>query len=110
MRTPAGKECPYFYGDYFRGRNQEECRLLPGTSPEMTWTPALCNDCPVPGITRANACEHMVLTARVERRLLGLIRRVEVVVYCRKCECDVEDPHIGCGQCHSGIERFVLGD
>ena len=23
MRTPAGTECPYFYGDYFRGRNVE---------------------------------------------------------------------------------------
>jgi hypothetical protein len=28
MRTPAGTECKYFYGDYYRGRSQEECRLL----------------------------------------------------------------------------------
>ena len=28
MKTPAGTECKYFYGDYYRGRNHEECRLL----------------------------------------------------------------------------------
>ena len=33
MRTPAGKECQYFYGDYYRGRNQEECRLLSDATP-----------------------------------------------------------------------------
>ncbi|HUF38185.1 MAG TPA: hypothetical protein VMN57_06665 [Anaerolineales bacterium] len=108
MRTPAGKECPYFYGDYFRGRRKEECRLLPGGSPKKSWSASLCSDCPVPDITRANSCEHMAITARVERRLLGLKRIVEVDVFCRKCECNVEDPHVGCGQCHAGIDRFVV--
>ena len=110
MRTPAGKECPFFYGDYYRGRTHEECRLLPGPAPEKTWAPALCSDCPVPEIFLANACEQMQFDARVERRLFGLKRFVTVDVYCRRCECDVEDPHIGCGQCHPGIEGFVVGE
>ena len=33
MRTPAGKECRYFYGNYHRGRGIEECRLLHGRLP-----------------------------------------------------------------------------
>lgn len=110
MRTPAGTECPYFYGDYFRGRKQEECRLLPGGSPDTTWSASLCKDCPVPGITRANSCEHMTIRARVERRFLGLQRGVHVSVHCRKCACDVEDAHVGCGQCHPGFEGFVIGE
>ena len=28
MRTPAGTECKFFYANYFRGRNQQECRLI----------------------------------------------------------------------------------
>lgn len=110
MRTPAGTECPYFYGDYFRGRQREECRLLPGTTPDTRWVPSLCSGCPVPEILRANACEHMTLTARVERRMLGLQRSVKVSADCRRCACHVEDPHIGCGQCHASGNRFVLGE
>ena len=103
MRTPAGKECPYFYGDYYRGRNHEECRLLPGGSPERTWTRDLCQSCPVPEIAQANSCEHMVLEASVERRFLGLKRQVVVEARCEKCACTVENPFVGCGQCHPAI-------
>ncbi len=59
MRTPAGKECKYFYGNYFRGRNTEECRLL--RESEQTWTSSLCATCPVPDVMRANACEFLRL-------------------------------------------------
>ena len=38
MQTPAGQECRYFYGDYYRGRNHEECRLIAATSPSTNWT------------------------------------------------------------------------
>lgn len=110
MRTPAGKECPYFYGDYFRGRNHEECRLLTGTTPETRWQPSLCQDCPVPDITRANSCEHMVLQARVVKGFLGLKRHVEVEAYCHRCSCGVADPHIGCGLCHPNVPDFIVGE
>lgn len=110
MRTPAGNECPYFYGDYFRGKKQEECRLLPGTSPDSRWHPFLCETCPVPAIAKANACEHQQLSAGVERRLLGLKRVVTIRAYCNKCACDVDDPHIGCGQCHPNLPRFTIGE
>ena len=109
MKTPAGKECAYFYGDYHRGREIEECRLLKAAVPPQNWKPELCFTCPVPGIQKANACEHMVLEGRVERPFFILKPRVEVEAYCHKCECNVGDPHIGCGQCHP-LPDFILGD
>ena len=71
MKTPAGKECKYFYGDYFRGRNAEECSLLKASN--QTWSADLCRTCPVPGILQANACEflqlHGVVNRHIDRRV-----------------------------------------
>lgn len=100
MRTPAGSECKYFYGNYFRGKKQEECRLIGNAPAPHHWTPDLCKNCPVPEILRANACEHMVLNAKVQRSLLGIIKRVEVTAFCEKSKKAVNEPQIGCGECH----------
>ena len=100
MRTPAGKECSYFYGDYYRGRHFEECRLLK-TAGEQ-WKPSLCQTCPVPGIQLANACQFMELRAKVARPLgAAFQRRVQVSAFCTKSEWDVQEPHVGCGECHT---------
>jgi len=96
MKTPAGIECRYFYGDYYRGREREECRLL-GTS----WTRELCRTCPVPSILRANACEFMQLQLEVIRPLAAAFqRRVKVTASCIKTERSGFNAHIGCGECH----------
>ena len=108
MKTPFGTECPYFYGDYFRGKTQEECRLI-GIQPRPHhWTSDLCKTCPVPEISRDNACEHMVLKAEVANNLFGLIRRVKVSAYCNLNHSAVADPHIGCGQCHPLPPEFLV--
>jgi len=109
MRTPAGKECKYFYGDYYRGRHHEECRLLLDSPATQKWTPDLCSNCPVPGILQANACEHMVLTATIHRPFPFTRRAVRVSAYCNKCECPVPEPHIGCGECHK-LPPVFTGD
>lgn len=107
MRTPAGSECKYFYGNYFRGRNKEECRLI-GTPPAPNhWTPDLCKSCPVPGILRANACSNLVLNGKVVRVFLGLKRQVKVTAYCTLSQQDVKEPHIGCGKCHPLDDLFT---
>jgi hypothetical protein len=98
MRTPAGKECRYFYGDYFRGRNHEECRLLEQYNER--WSRDLCFNCPVPGILQANACEFMELVPKVTRSLPLLKRKVTVAPRCSKTGRSGFDPHIGCGECH----------
>lgn len=100
MRTPAGHECPWFYGDYFRGKNVEECRLLQASS--QPWTRDLCAACPVPGIARANSCEHLTLRPSVGRPVSALFRRrVEISARCSKTHRDVAEPQIGCGDCHA---------
>jgi len=99
MRTPAGIECNYFYGDYYRGRNHEECRLLINSS--QKWVPILCSTCPVPSISRANACQNMILKATVKRSALTKFKpRVQISAFCEKTEQNVVEPHIGCGECH----------
>lgn len=109
MKTPAGVECPYFYGDYHRGRNREECRLLNSANPPLDWKPALCSTCPVPSITRANSCEHLKLIPDVTRPFFILKPRVQVQAYCTKTEQDVEEPRIGCGKCHQLPDVFLQG-
>jgi hypothetical protein len=107
MRTPAGLECKYFYGNYFRGRTQEECRLIGNAPAPGNWTPDLCQKCPVPGILLANACENLELNAQVKRSFLGMSRKVEVSAYCTKIQRPVSEPHIGCGQCHPLPPEFM---
>ena len=107
MRTPAGFECKFFYGNYFRGRKQEECRLI-GNAPSLAqWTPDLCRKCPVPGILQANACENLELSASVKRSFLGLVRSVEVSAFCTLTKRNVKEPYIGCGQCHPLPAEFM---
>jgi hypothetical protein len=100
MKTPAGFECEFFHGDYFRGRNVEECRLIARNPKSERWAPGVCKSCPVPKVTRSNACQHMRLEATVVKTLLGLGRKIEVKGYCSKSTRWVESPEVGCGQCH----------
>jgi hypothetical protein len=107
MRTPAGKECSYFFGDYYRGRNLEECRLLKASNQQ--WTPDLCKSCPVPSIELANACQFMRLRATVARPLTALLqRRVQITAYCEKTHRNVVEPHVGCGECHELPLNFKI--
>ncbi len=107
MRTPAGKECTYFYGNYFRGRRDEECRLLRASGER--WTPALCRSCPVPAIQQANACEFLKLRGTVRRPMSSLFqRRVQIFASCEKVRRPVSEPEIGCGECHPLPPGFVI--
>jgi hypothetical protein len=106
MRTPAGKECRYFYGDYYRGRDREECRLLQSASPPILWKPSLCATCPVPEITLANACRYQELIPRLSRRFPFTSQEVRVQTFCAKTRRSGFDPHIGCGDCHSLPQIF----
>jgi len=110
MQTPAGKECRYFYGDYFRGRNHEECRLLSSTSPPLPWRPDLCYTCPVPEILLANACPFMVLEPHLERPFPFIKQQVSVRTYCTETQRRGFDPHIGCGLCHPLPPAFTGED
>jgi len=109
MRTPAGKECGYFYGDYFRGRSKEECRLLGSASPLIVWKREFCNTCPVPGIQLANTCPSMVLIPKLARKLRFGKQELRIQTFCRKTNRSSFDPHIGCGECHKLPPEFEEG-
>ena len=110
MRTPAGKECRYFYGDYYRGRKREECRLLGDAEPPLPWKPSLCSTCPVSEILMANACEHLRLGPRLSRPFPFIRQQVEVEATCIKTRKTGFDPHIGCGECHPLPSIFNYDD
>lgn len=106
MQTPAGSECRFFYGDYHRGKNNEECRLL--DTHQLDWHPTLCSKCPVPETLLANGCENMEFTPKLIKPFLIGRAQVTVSVYCSKCKCDVGEPRVGCGQCHPLLNSFVI--
>ncbi len=107
MRTPAGKDCKYFYGNYFRGRRDEECRLLQASGER--WTKDLCGTCPVPEVLLANACEFLELHGRVTHSPASFFRgRVRVSTFCSKVKRPVTEPHVGCGECHPLPPEFVV--
>ncbi|MGD8604374.1 MAG: hypothetical protein PVF49_07370 [Anaerolineales bacterium] len=108
MITPAGTDCPYYYEDFNRGRETQECRLIERTPNGGVYSTDLCSKCPVPRIVRANACPKMVLEARVHSRFFGLQRMVEVTAFCTRSMSEVEEPEIGCGQCHLEFEGFPV--
>jgi hypothetical protein len=108
MKTPAGKECSYYYADFHRGRDLQECRLLDENPQSPAWKPRDCSNCPVPEILWANASEHLQLHATVVIGFLGLWRYVQVDALCGKHGREIDDPYIGCAQC--AAERPNLSD
>ena len=110
MRTPAGKECKYYYEDFNRGRDTQTCRLIERNRESPPWTPGLCQTCPVPDILRANACPNLVLDGQVVKRLLGLVQRVEVSGWCSETFLEVDRPEIGCGHCHEYTDQPSILD
>jgi len=99
MRTPAGKECRFYYQDFFRGRSDQECRLIKANPRSPQWKPADCANCPVPDILMANSNPNLVLEATVKTGVLGIGRRVAVKAFCSRHLIDVEQPEVGCPQC-----------
>jgi hypothetical protein len=108
MRTPAGSECPYFYGNYHRGKDIEECRLIGNKPPPNNYTPDLCKTCPIPKYIQANSCPNLQYKAVVNNSILKRWRRVVISATCSKSNLVVKEPQIGCGQCHL-LPSFHLG-
>ncbi len=105
MKTPYGKECRFYYADYYRGKSTEECRLIQANPYSEPWRAALCQTCPVPAILEANGSPNLVLRARVTKSFLGLLRKVQVTAHCREHHVDLPDPRRGCDQCRAEAIR-----
>ena len=99
MKTIAGRECSFYYADFHRGRNRQECRLLARNTASPRWEPKDCMSCRVPDILWANASEHLELTGEVKIGLLGFGRRVEIRAWCTQHDIPITDPFVGCERC-----------
>ena len=98
MATNKPVSCRYFYGDYFRGKEKEECRLLTA-SPNNTrpWKRSLCDACPVPALVIASNCRDLLLEAAVTRKFFR--DQVEVTfAVCSKHMLELADPAF-CPKC-----------
>lgn len=96
---PNPVNCRYFYGDYFRGKNKEECRLL-GTHPKngRSWQRKHCDNCPVPEIIIASNSRDLALEAEVTRKFLWK-EQVEVTfAICSRHMRELSDP-LHCPDC-----------
>lgn len=98
MKIPDGRECKFFYGDYYRGRNFEECRAISNPEDKKIWNSSYCKDCPLPDYLRNNSCENLVYSVSIQKILF--IKRIKVNAYCSKVHRPVKDPNVGCGHCH----------
>jgi len=112
MRTPDGRECPYYYADYHRRSTAREvCRLLEGSVDEPRWRSTFCATCPVPAIRQANACQQMYFRARIGKSSTWRFweaARMLITAHCtRQNDAPVKNPHVGCGQCHEPF-TFVV--
>lgn len=112
MRTPEGRECPYYYSNtHRRVISKESCRLLEGKPDAQKWSSALCATCEVPDIRRANGCKKMILHARIAKRPWRFWEKERVLIHatCTRSAGPVENPYSGCGQCHQNI-TFVVAE
>jgi hypothetical protein len=110
MRTPAGTECPFYFADFFRGRDKQSCRLIERTPNGGRWSPQLCEHCRVPRIVLANACPNLILQGRVRSRFLGIGKYVEITATCTQTLEVVKEPEIGCGLCHQELPPIAVGE
>lgn len=108
MRTPAGRLCDFYYEDFHRGRNQQECRIPKGER-SAPWKAEYCEKCPIPDILRANASPNMELALTIKPILLGFGRKMEVSAWCIRHDVAIPDPFVGCPQCNAerpGLRLF----
>lgn len=90
--------CRYFYGDYHRGRNYEECRLLEANSNnQRSWKRKLCDSCPVPELVIASNTRELGLEAEVKRKFLREYVEVTFAI-CQRHMIELDDPR-RCPKC-----------
>jgi len=112
MRTPDGRDCPYYYADIQRWHEGEErCQLLENAPDAARWTSKLCKSCPVPEIKRANTCPNMVLHAKIKGSGVRFWKGPQMVITatCKQTQGPVENPYVGCGHCHKPL-NFVVAE
>ncbi len=112
MRTPDGRECPFYYADAHRRAGMREYCHLVATKPDAAvWTSEICFTCPVPDIKRANHCPDMILQGRIGGKGWRFWQKSRMLIdaTCTKSRSRVENPMVGCGRCHGSL-TFVVAE
>lgn len=112
MVNPAGQECRFYYENFHRGRDIQECRLMQANPKSAEWEPRDCSNCPVPAILRANGDPNLVLEGTIKKGRFGFGRKVTVSAYCSKHLIDVPNPQAGCPLCaqeRPGLDELFGG-
>jgi len=105
MNTPAGAPCAYYYEDFRRGADIQECRA--DTSPHSAeWQPGDCARCPVPGILAANGSPFLRLRIDIRPGFLRMGRHVDVEARCHR-HGPIADPHVGCRVCNTEADELL---
>ncbi len=91
-------DCPYYYEDYYRGRETRTCRLIERNPHSRPWHPDLCKTCPVPYILTHTRVEHLALEATVVKKFFR--ERVEVFAVCTKHLRELDNPLV-CPDCEA---------
>ena len=104
MRTPDGRQCDFYYEDFYRGADVQECRA-PRDPRSAAWSPDLCAKCTVPAILLANGSPWLELTVRF-RRIPLLGARVGVGARCTKHDLVIDDPYTGCPKDFEDLPEF----
>lgn len=97
MVTHNPVNCRYYYADFFRGRDHEECRLLKRNPESRPWRRSLCDSCPVPDILISTNCKEIALEATAVKKW-GIMERVEVYAICAKHYVELDNPRY-CPEC-----------
>jgi hypothetical protein len=114
MITPYGVECPFYYEDFARGADRQECRIPKNLkNPRYAaWIPGDCIGCEVPQVLAANGSPHLELRMTVRVGAFGMGRRIEVEASCALHGPITVDPRLGCPACNEeadAILREALG-
>ena len=99
MINPDGKECRFYYQDFHRGRDEQECRLAKANPKSAEWAVKICTGCPVPDILASNSDPNLVLEGTISKGFVGFGRKMEVKAFCSKHLIDLPNPQTGCPQC-----------
>ncbi len=90
--------CPYYYEDYYRGRETYACRLIERNPNSRPWHPKLCRTCPVPKILQETRVHDLALEASVVRKFFR--DRVEVFAVCTRHLRRLDNPLV-CPECET---------
>jgi len=97
MTTPKPVNCRYYYADFFRGRDHEECRLLKRNPDSRPWRRSLCDSCPVPDILISTNCKEIALGATGGEKG-GIMERGGGYAICAKHYVELDNPRY-CPEC-----------